>query len=107
MRLSLQMKKAGLANTAATNADNARLAIQDDLALKADQADLVQLAGEVSPFWMLFREQNKRHRKRSFDCKSESIRTIKRVRGHRIVAQKCSERGMSVKLEGLTAENLL
>ena len=28
------------ANTAAQNADNARLAIQDDLALKADQADL-------------------------------------------------------------------
>jgi hypothetical protein len=36
------------ANTAAQNADDARLAIQDDLALKADQADLVQLADDVS-----------------------------------------------------------
>jgi hypothetical protein len=35
------------ANTAAQNADNARLAIQDDLALKADQADLVQLESDV------------------------------------------------------------
>ena len=36
------------ANTAAQNADDARLAIQDDLALKVDQADLVQLESEVS-----------------------------------------------------------
>ncbi len=39
---------AGTANTAADNADNARLAIQSDLTLKADEADLVQLAGDVS-----------------------------------------------------------
>ena len=35
------------ANTAAGLADTARLAIQSDLALKADETDLVQLAGEV------------------------------------------------------------
>ena len=38
---------ASAANTAAGLADDARLAIQDDLALKADQTELDQLAGEV------------------------------------------------------------
>jgi hypothetical protein len=50
----LANEKAGLAataataaNTAASLADTARLAIQSDLALKADEADLDQLAGDV------------------------------------------------------------
>ena len=40
--------KAGEANTAAGLADTARLAIQSDLASKANQTELDQLAGEVS-----------------------------------------------------------
>jgi len=58
-------EKAGLANTAATNADNARLAIQDDLALKANHGyesnpktlkevddGINQLAGDLNKLWV-------------------------------------------------------
>ena len=70
--------KAGEANTAATAAntaaglaDTARLAIQSDLALKADEADLVQLAGEVN---QMINDESARLEQESIDRTFKTMR---------------------------------
>ena len=96
------------ANTAAGLADTARLAIQSDLALKADEADLVQLAGEVS---LLDAVQGAKIKDIEDVLSTANLgqSTQVSVSGRKIVSlpKNAANGGMQVKLEGLTAENLV
>ena len=103
------------AKTAAGLADTARLAIQSDLASKANQTELDQLAGEVS----LFKDETNLNNA----VQSDKIKDIENVistmnpnqsaqlsvsgRKTALLPKNAANGGMEVKLEGLTAENLV
>jgi len=107
--------KAGEANTAATAAntaaglaDTARLAIQSDLASKANQTELDQLAGDVS---LLDAVQGAKIKDIENVLSTANLvqSTQVSISGRKVVSlpKNAANGGMQVKLEGLTAENLV